>query len=106
MESTSMLGPSKMPTSSRRSFARNGHNAAAIPSGATALGLLICNAADRSMPQLDGLKEQLIYLRLWLGIIAVAEVSLIGWTAASVDEASPRLLSVAIIVIMALGLGI
>ncbi len=58
------------------------------------------------MPQLEGLKEQLTYLRLWLGIIAVAEVSLFGWTAASLDDASPRLLSLAIIVIMALGLGI
>ena len=38
--------------------------------------------------------------------MAVAEMSLFGWTAASVDEASSRLLSLAIIVIMALGLGI
>lgn len=58
------------------------------------------------MPQLDGLKEQLIYLRLWLGIITVAEMSVIGWTAISFDAASPRLLSLAILVIMALGLEI
>ena len=30
------------------------------------------------MPQLDGLKEELLYLRLWLGIIVVAEISVIG----------------------------
>ena len=58
------------------------------------------------MPELDGLKEQLVYLRLWLGIIVVAEISLVGWTASAVETASPRLLSLSIVVIMVLGLGI
>ena len=58
------------------------------------------------MQQLDGLKEELSYLRLWLGMLAVSEISLLGWTASAVDTAPPRLLSLAIVVIMALGVAI
>ena len=36
---------------------------------------------------LDRLKEQLVYLRLWLGIVVVAEISLIGWLASAVETA-------------------
>ena len=58
------------------------------------------------MPELDGVKEQLVYLRLWLGIIVVAEISLIGWIASAVDTASLRLLTLAIAVTMVLAMGI
>jgi hypothetical protein len=55
---------------------------------------------------LDGLKEELAYLRLWLGMLAVSEISLLGWTTSAVETASARLLSLAIVVIMVLGLAI
>jgi hypothetical protein len=58
------------------------------------------------MPELDALKEELNYLRLWLGMTAVADISLIGWTAAALETSSMRLLSVAVVVIMVLGFGI
>ena len=58
------------------------------------------------MRELDALKEELTYLRLWLGMTAVADVSLIGWTASALETASARLLCVAIVVIMVLGVGI
>jgi len=58
------------------------------------------------MPELDGLKEVLAYLRLWLGMIAVAEISLIGWTASAVETASPRLLFLSAVVIIVLGAGV
>jgi hypothetical protein len=58
------------------------------------------------MPKLDGLKEELAYLRLWLGMLAVAEMSLIGWTASAVETASARLLSLSVIVIIVLGVGV
>jgi hypothetical protein len=58
------------------------------------------------MPELDGLKEELVYLRLWLGIMVVAEISLIGWLASTLENATPRLLSVAITAMMSLILGI
>ena len=54
------------------------------------------------MPELDALKEELAYLRLWLGMLAVTHISLIGWTASSVDTASVRLLSLAVAVIIVL----
>lgn len=31
------------------------------------------------MSALDHLKEQLIYLRFWLGIMVVTEITLVGW---------------------------
>ena len=50
-----------------------------------------------SMPELYALKEELAYLRLWLGMLAVTHISLIGWTASSVDTASARLLTLAVL---------
>jgi hypothetical protein len=58
------------------------------------------------MPELDSLKEELAYLRLWLGMLAVTDISLIGWTASAVEKASERLLSLSIVVTIVLGLGI
>ncbi len=31
------------------------------------------------MSELDRLKEQLVYLRFWLGIMVVTEITLVGW---------------------------
>ena len=58
------------------------------------------------MPELDSLKEQLLYLRLWLGVTVVAEISLIGWFASALEVATARLLLLAIVGIMLLGLSI
>jgi len=33
----------------------------------------------KSMSDLDRLKEQLIYLRFWLGIMVATEIALVGW---------------------------
>ena len=52
---------------------------------------------------LDRIKEQLAYLRLWLGILVVAEISLVGWTISAVESAPPRLLVLGIVGIMFLG---
>jgi hypothetical protein len=60
----------------------------------------------KPMSDLDRLKEQLVYLRLWLGIVVVAEISLVGWLASAVDSASARLLAFAIATAVLLGLGI
>jgi len=58
------------------------------------------------MPELDGLKERPVYLRLWLGILVVTEISLVGWLAATLETATPTLLSLAIAGIISLGSGI
>lgn len=58
------------------------------------------------MSELDRLKERLVYLRFWLGIVVVAEISLIGWIASAVETASTRLLLLATATAVLLGLGI
>lgn len=59
-----------------------------------------------SVSELDRLKEQLVYLRFWLGIMVVTEISLVGWLAAAADTASSTLLFFAIVGIVSLGVGI
>jgi hypothetical protein len=39
------------------------------------------------MPQLDRLKEQVAYLKFWLGIVVVTNISLIGWLMSAFDTA-------------------
>jgi hypothetical protein len=56
--------------------------------------------------QLDGVKEELVYLRLWLGIVVVAEISLVGWFVSAAETATPRLFRLAVVGIMSLALGI
>jgi hypothetical protein len=56
--------------------------------------------------ELDRLKEQLVYLRFWLGIMVVTEISLVGWLASAADSATPRLVALAIAGIVVLGFGI
>jgi len=58
------------------------------------------------MSELDRLKEQLVYLRFWLGIMVVTDISLVGWLASTVDNATPALLVFAIVGIIVLSLGI
>ncbi len=58
------------------------------------------------MSELDRLKEQLIYLRLWLGIMVVTDISLVGWLASAADTATPTLLAFAVTGIVVISLGI
>jgi hypothetical protein len=37
------------------------------------------------MAQLDRLKEQLAYLKFWLGVVVVTEISLVGWIISTPD---------------------
>ena len=58
------------------------------------------------MPELDRLKEQLAYLKFWQGVMAVTDISLVGWLASAADTATPALLSFVITGIALLSLGI
>jgi hypothetical protein len=102
---TSQPGPTRMSKLSLISSDGNGCAEQTFLAGVTLHGSLPRDSAA-SMPELDGVREQLVYLRLWLGIIVVAEISLIGWTASAVDTASPRLLTLAFAVTMVLAMGI
>jgi hypothetical protein len=56
--------------------------------------------------ELDRLKEQLIYLRLWMGIVVVAEISLLGWLVSAAESASDTVRWLAIATAVLLGFGI
>jgi hypothetical protein len=58
------------------------------------------------MSELDRIKEQLVYLRFWLGIMVVTDISLVGWLASTIDTATTALLIFAIAGIVVLSLGI
>jgi len=44
------------------------------------------------MPELDVVKEQIAYFKLWLGIMVVTDISLIGWFIGNYRQASVSLL--------------
>jgi hypothetical protein len=58
------------------------------------------------MSQLDGVKEDLAYLRLLLGIVIVVELSLCGWLASAPDTTTPRLFALAVGGMIVLGMSI
>jgi len=58
------------------------------------------------MSELDRLKEQLVYLRFWLGIMVVTEITLVGWLISTPNTADPLLWSLAAVGAVLLGIGI
>lgn len=49
------------------------------------------------MPKPDGLKEELITLRFWLGIVVASFLAIVGWLATNYNKAELWLVIVAII---------
>jgi hypothetical protein len=43
------------------------------------------------MSELDRVKEQLVYLRFWLGIMVATEIALVGWLISTAIRANPML---------------
>lgn len=60
----------------------------------------------RFMSELDRIKEQLVYLRFWLGIMVVTEITLVGWLISTPNTADPVLWSLAAVGVVFLGFGI
>ena len=58
------------------------------------------------MSDLDIAKEKIAYLKVWLGILLVTDISTFGWLVSNVDSATTLLLWAAVIVVIALSLGI
>jgi hypothetical protein len=58
------------------------------------------------MPEIDRLKERLIYLRFWLGMMVVTEITLVGWLISTPSSANPTLWSTAAFGAGLLGVGI
>jgi len=70
---------------------------------------LVCathKSKGETVSQLDGLKEELVYLRLWLGIVVVAEIGLLGWLASAPETTTPRLFALGVGGMIVLGMGI
>jgi hypothetical protein len=58
------------------------------------------------MPKLERLKEQVAYLKFWLGIVVVTDISLVGWLIVSVDEADRLRIVLAVLGIVVLSFGV
>lgn len=57
------------------------------------------------MSELDGLKEELAYLKLWLGIMIVTSISLVGWLLSNFGSTHWLLFVSGIVVLISLGVG-
>jgi len=58
------------------------------------------------MSDLDLVKEEIAYLKVWLGILVVVDISTFGWLISNVAEAATLLLWAAVIAVVGLSLGI
>lgn len=58
------------------------------------------------MSELDVAKEKIAYLKVWLGILVVTNISTFGWLISNVDAASASLLWAAVIAVVTLTIGI
>ncbi len=58
------------------------------------------------MSELERLKEQVAYLKLWQGIMVVIDISLVGWLASAVDGTRPLLVALALIGVVLVTIGI
>jgi len=58
------------------------------------------------MSQLDVLKEKIAYLKLWLGIIVVTDISLVGWLLGNYTVASGALIVGDVVAISVVSYGI
>ena len=56
--------------------------------------------------ELDRIKEQLVYLRFWQGIMVVTDISLVGWLVSAADTAVPPLWVYAIVGVVLLTIGV
>jgi hypothetical protein len=58
------------------------------------------------MSELDVAREKIAYLKVWLGILVVTDISTFGWLISNVESASAALLWAAVIAVVALTIGI
>jgi len=58
------------------------------------------------MSELDVAKEKIAYLKVWLGILVITDISTFGWLISNVDSATAALLWAAVIAVVALTIGI
>ena len=57
------------------------------------------------MPELDGVREEIAYLKLWLGIMIATDISLIAWLLSNFRSAHWLLVAGAFVTIVSMGFG-
>lgn len=58
------------------------------------------------MSELDVAKEQIAYLKFWLGVMVVTDISLFGWLICDASNTSLRLLVGGCLTVIAITVGI
>jgi uncharacterized protein (DUF983 family) len=58
------------------------------------------------MSDLDVAKEQIAYLKVWLGILVVTDISVFGWLISNIENGTAPLLWAAVIAVVGLTVGI
>ena len=58
------------------------------------------------MSELDVAKEKIAYLKVWLGVLLITDISTFGWLVSNVDTAATLLLWAAVSVVVALTIGL
>ena len=58
------------------------------------------------MSELDVAKEKIAYLKVWLGILLVTDISTFGWLVSNVNSSTTLLLWAGVVVVLALTFGI
>ncbi|MBL8526522.1 MAG: hypothetical protein JNL68_02450 [Burkholderiales bacterium] len=58
------------------------------------------------MSELDVAKEKIAYLKVWLGILVVTDISTFGWLISNVGTGTPFLLWAAVLAVVAFTAGI
>jgi hypothetical protein len=58
------------------------------------------------MSELDVAKEKIAYLKVWLGILVITDISVFGWLISNIENTTALLLWAAVIAVVGLTAGI
>ena len=58
------------------------------------------------MSELDVAKEKIAYLKVWLGVLVVTDISLVGWLASNIASANVVVLFAGVLAVVAATIGI
>ena len=61
---------------------------------------------EQAMSEIDVIKEQIAYLKVWLGIMVITDISLFGWLITHFDRAPSRIVVGCILAVIAVSAGI
>jgi hypothetical protein len=68
--------------------------------------IIVAEPPGESMSELDVAKEQIAYLKFWLGILVITDISLFAWLLSNVGSANLLLVSGGCFAVVAITVGI